>query len=228
LFRFEGWKLAIPRWINCADALSNRRVSGHQPEERFADAIPKKHMTGLLGLRRLNVRAMAITADLLQSPGKSCRIARELHRRASARKFTLAAHGCLDEPSEKDPDPSNQKAPPGQQRDGRNREGPRSRPLLRLDLHEYPPNDSKAKNAENDPHQPQVQAHVTVQNVAELVPDHPLQFIPRQKVDRAAVTPMTASFVECPAAKRVNPASLSIKYTSGQGRRRRWPFPRPR
>jgi hypothetical protein len=41
---------------------------------------------------------------------------------------------------------------------------------------------ARHKNAEDDAHEPEVQPHVAVQDVAELVADDALQFVARQAI----------------------------------------------
>jgi hypothetical protein len=53
-------------------------------------------------------------------------------------------------------------------------------------LQKNSPDDREAKNSENGSHEPQIEPHVAVENVAELVADDALQFVARQKFHAAA------------------------------------------
>jgi len=94
---------------------------------------------------------------------------------------------------------------------------PRITPAAQSNLQQYSAEDRKAKDAENDPHQAQVQAHVTVQDVAEFVADDSLQFVPCQQFDCARGDADDRVPRRMPGRNALIPASLSITYACGTG-----------
>ena len=142
--------------------------------------LPKNMCDNSSAWAWLEARAgFAEAADFFQRAGDAAGIARELDGRGVGEKFALAADGGLDEPSEKNADVADE-----QQHETENRQRILSAPApaAARRLQENPADDGEAKNAEDDSHEPEVQPHVAVQNVAEFVADDALQFVARQAV----------------------------------------------
>ena len=173
----HGREGAIEARVNGADAFRQRRVRVHQVEERFAHAIAEEHVAGFLGVGRLELRAVAQAADLLQRAGQARRVARELHRRGVGQELALAADGGLDEPAKEDADPANH-----YQRQPQQRQRILVFAAAAARVEEHAANHRQAKDAEDDAHQPQVEPHVAVEDVAELVADDALQLIAREQL----------------------------------------------
>ena len=151
-----------------------------QADERLADAVSKKHVRKFLGVRVAEARTrFAEAADFFQRAGDAAGIARELDGRSVGEKFALAADGGLDEPSKKNADVAD-----NQQREAEYWQGilSASAPAAARRLQENPSNDGEAEDAKDDSHEPEIQPHVAVQDVAEFVADDALQFVARQAV----------------------------------------------
>ena len=176
----HGREGAVEARVNGADALRQRRMRVHQVEERFAHAVAEEHVAGFLGVRRLKLRAEAQAADLLERAGQARRVARELHRRGVGEKLALAADRGLDEPAEEHADPANH-----DQRQPEQRQRVLVFAAAAAGVEEDPADDREAEDAEDDAHQAQVEPHVAVQDVAELVADHALQLVAREQLHGA-------------------------------------------
>ena len=168
---------------NFLNALLNWRVGRKQGEPRFAGSIPKKQMTRLLGPRVFDPRGEL--RNFCQRPGKSLGVPRVLNRRRVGQEFPLPAHGGLDELAEKDPNPADQikrqagaheKKKPARLAFPIPIRGTRSR---RVDPHatQESADQCQKKNPVEKSDKLNVEAHIPVENVAELMPDHPLEFI---------------------------------------------------
>ena len=176
----HGREAAVEAWVDGADALRQRRMRVHHVEERLAHAVAEEHVAGFLGVRRLELRAEAQAADLLQRAGQARRVARELHRRGVGEKLALPADGRLDEPAEEDANPANH-----DQRQPQQRQRVLVLAAAAAGVEQDPADDRQAKDAEDDAHQAQVEPHVAVEDVAELVADHALQFVAREQLHGA-------------------------------------------
>ncbi|OQB88778.1 MAG: hypothetical protein BWX84_02777 [Verrucomicrobia bacterium ADurb.Bin118] len=152
-------------------------MRGERAEERFAHRIAKEHVAGLRRPFGVEGGAVDQTADFLQGAGQALRVARELHRGGIRQKLALPAHGGLNQSSE-------EHAHPAQQHQHQTKQGQRIVPPP--GAQKDAPDDRQAKNAENDAHEAQVQPHVPVQDVAELVSDDALQFIALEQLHAAA------------------------------------------
>ena len=174
-----GREGAVEAGVNGADAFRQGRMRVHEVEERFAHAVAEEHVAGFLGMGRLELRAEAQAADLLERAGQARRVARELHRGGVGEELALAADGGLDEPAKQDADPA----------DHQQRQPEQGQRILVLAaaaaaVEEDPANDGQAEDAEDDAHQAQVEPHVAVEDVAELVADDPLQLVAGEQLHR--------------------------------------------
>ena len=71
------------------------------------------------------------------------------------------------------------------------------------------PTDRRPEQSVHQPHQPQVQPRVAIQNVAELVGDDALQFVAGQQLQAAARDADGHVVARVPAEKALMPRSLS-------------------
>ena len=131
------------------------------------------------------------TADLGQRPTDPVRVPRELHRRGIRQKFPLTRYGTFDQLAEENPDISHHHHQEPAKRDQR-RDIPFAAPAAprppgpQGGPHHPVPHHGDDQYPVQDPHQPDVQAHVAVENMAEFMRDHALQFVPRQLDRRPA------------------------------------------
>ena len=95
-----------------------------------------------------------------------------MHRRSVGQGLTLTAHRGLDETPEKDPDPANQ-----EQREAQQGQGIAVFAAAAACAQEDAANHSDTQDAENDADQPQIEAHIAIENMAELVAEDTLQFV---------------------------------------------------
>src|SRR5471030_611513 len=146
-----------------------------QADKCLADAVGKKHMRQFFRMRVREARTVfAEAADFFQRAGDAVRISRELHGRGVGEKFALAADGGLNQASEKNADVADD-----EQRKAKNwqRILSATAPAAARGLQKNSPDDREAKNSKNRSHEAQVEPHVAIQNVAELVADDALQFV---------------------------------------------------
>ena len=177
-------KFSVEIRVKDADAFRERRMGFEQADERFADAVSKKHVRKFLGVRVAEARTrFAKAADFFQRAGDASRIARELDGRGVGEKFTLAADGGLNEPSKKNADVTDEQQDEAEQWQ---RILSATAPAAARRLQKNPSDDGEAKDAKNDSHEPEVQPHIAIENVAEFVADDALQFVARQNFHAAA------------------------------------------
>jgi hypothetical protein len=155
------------------DALEQRWVRGEQPRE--SDAVAEQHVAGFLGIGAIvELRAFRDAADLLQCAGQALGLAGELHRRRVGQRFPRAAHAGLDHASEEQPDVADEHR---DQRSEQDRGGTLAVATAAAELQDPAADDRQHQDPEQDAHQPDVQAHVAIEDVAELVRDDALEFV---------------------------------------------------
>src|ERR1035437_4595670 len=181
LLRFQRRKFSVPRFINRANAVGNRRMRGHEVEQRIAEAVAKKHMAHIRRVGGFQFGTVTVTSDFLQRAGKSAGIARELNGRGVGQKFALAADGGLNQPPEK-----NANATDDQQGNAEKWQRIFVAAVAAAGVKQNSPDGGEAQNAKNNSQQPEVEPHVAIQNMAEFVADDALQFVARQHLDAAA------------------------------------------
>ena len=166
--------MPVPARLQRANPIFQRRVGGGQPRKGIRHAVGEEHVAGVFRARMGDERAAA--ADFFQRAGQCPGVARELNRGGVRQELPGAVHRALDQRRE---DPPNVPDHPQQRADQGKRiaVSPRS--------HENAPEQRDVQNPEDQTHQVQVQAHVPVQDVAELVSNDALQFVARQQ-DKAA------------------------------------------
>ena len=136
-------------------------------------------MAGIRGIGRLHLRAIA--ADLLQGAGQPGRITGELHRGGIGQKLALTADGGLDQTAKKHSHRAdeNQGHPDDRQRVF-------FPAIAAAHVEQNPADGGKAENPKQDAHELKVQAHVAVEDMAELVANDALQLVARQLRDATA------------------------------------------
>ena len=143
-------------------------MGGQRAEKRFAHAVSEKHVAGFPGVSGFDLRAGA--ADFLQRPGEPRRIAGELNRGGIGQKFPLPAERGLDEPAKEYADRADDDQ-------GQPQEHQRIPVPAAAREDQDPANHREAQDAEDDAHDAQIQTHVAIEDVAELVADDALQLI---------------------------------------------------
>ena len=188
-----GWldELAVPARIDGADALVERRVRGPESAEVGAETLGEKEMTDLRRVRVADVGAEGEAADFAEGVGDAARVARELDGGGVGEKLTLARHGSLDESAEKIADVADD-----QQREADGEDDRHAAAVFLAAAEANPPaaerlQDAAAEHADNEDAEDDggelyVEAHVAVENVAELVRDDALQLVAVEFVERAA------------------------------------------
>src|ERR1700758_587255 len=122
-------------------------------------------------MRRFDSGTVRESADFLQRARQPSRIACELHGRSIGQDFALAANCRLNQSSEECACPPN---------DNERQTNQRQRILASTRPDEYPTDNGEAKNSKDQTHEAQIQSHVAVENVAELVSDYSLKFVTRK------------------------------------------------
>src|SRR2546421_9610409 len=72
-------KFAVKGWIQQADALFQRRMSGEHIEPEFGEAVSEKEVAGLFGFGRVKFRTGVKATNLLESASEAKRVPGELH-----------------------------------------------------------------------------------------------------------------------------------------------------
>jgi hypothetical protein len=123
-------------------------------------------------------------ADLAQRTADAVRIAGELDAARIGEVLALARHGGLDQATEEDADVTDDpQRDPG---DGQHRQSAAAVAAAAADLEHEAAEHRQHQQAEQHADQADVQAHVAVEDMAELVPDHALQLVAGQPRQRAA------------------------------------------
>ena len=173
-------ELAVPARVHPTDPVFQRRMGGEEALEEIVDTLGEVGMAQLLGVGMAHQRAFAVTADLLERPGDALGLAGELDRRGVGQVFALAAHGGLDDVAEKDAHIAQDQQPQPHEHDGNASPGALAaggaarRPGAPAEQH--PPHQRHHEDAEQQADQAQVEAHVAIDDVAELMGHHPLKF----------------------------------------------------
>ena len=145
-------------------------------------------MPRLHRFRRVNRAMPGVAADLFQSPRNAFRLPRELHRRGVGQIFPLPGNRRLQHPCKKNADRPDK---PNRQSRHDQREDDAATFRVTRTAHETQrlqhdaPEHGEHHQPEDPAHEPHVQLHVAVEDVAELVRHHALQFRARQPLQRA-------------------------------------------
>ncbi len=147
-----------------------------------ADTIAEQHVRHFLAVGAVQLGAPVDPGDFLQRPGNALRLARELHRRGVGQVFALARDAGLDEAAEEHADIAD-----GEQAQGGDHDRPAALAVAaRAVLQHLAADDAQHQDAEQQAHQADVEPHVAVEDVAELVGDDALQLVAAELVQRAA------------------------------------------
>ena len=132
--------------------------------------------------------------DLGKCAGEAVRIARELHGGRIGQKLPLAAHRGLDELAEENTDPSHDvEHKPACDEHGYDRSTiffvARAGTGGCREAHQDSTKECQEEDAVQKPHEANIEPHVTIEDVAELMPDDPLEFVARKALDTTARDP---------------------------------------
>ena len=156
-------------------------MRGEEGIESGRDGPAEEHVArlGSMGIHHLGARLES--ADLLERAGYPRRIAGELDRRGVGEKLALAAHRGLDEIAHEGADEAHQHQDAADDEQHLGGVAPAAPALQRAAVKRRTEQDAADQPDHEDPeehaHEPDVEAHVPVQDVAELVADHPLQLV---------------------------------------------------
>jgi hypothetical protein len=172
--------------IDTPDALLQRWMRGGQPLREPRNAFGKKSVTGCGSAWTSHARTVGQTADLLQRSGNAVRVARELNCGGVGQVFPLPAHRGLDEVAEK----RSGKTDGHQAQSERQDAGPTlvvaaSAAGERRRAQQEITDDAKHQDAIEYAHQADIEPHIAVEDMAELMGDDALQLLPVQTLDGA-------------------------------------------
>ncbi len=158
-------------------------------EQQVIGAFGKKEMPDLRRLVSLEPRTERIAADLAQGAPDAAGIAGELDGRGVGEKLALARNGSLDDAAEEVADVTDDQH---RQAEGENDDhaaaalAPHADAALAKAAQDAAADQADDQNAEDDGGELHIQAHVAVEDVAELMGDYPLQFVAGKLLHRAA------------------------------------------
>ena len=165
-----------------ADTLHQRRMGGKQAGK--ANPIAKQHVADFLGIATiLQARAVFQAGDFFQRAGQPCGLAGELHGAGVGQPLARAADPGLDHAAEEQAHVANHERDQGgnQQATGIAIATTAEAAVFQ----NFAPDQAHHQDAEQHPDQADVQAHVAIENMTELMRDHALQLIPIEPVQRA-------------------------------------------
>ena len=150
-------------------------------KERTPEGLPKKEMARLRCIRTGQSRPFDETADSLQRARDALGIPGKLDRGGIGQELALPADRSLDpiaaETSQKSNHGQTNAKPQPHRRTLVAARTPTNRTAVKRRTQKKVPEDSHDQNPVQDPHQPDVEAHVSVQDMAEFVGDDPLQLV---------------------------------------------------
>src|ERR1043166_3080611 len=146
-------------------------------KKRVAQTVCEKQVAGFFGMRRFDSRTAREPANFFQRARQAGGVACELYRRGVGQHLTLTANSSLDQSSEEYACRSNDN-----QRQANTRQG--IFPCTRAE--EDATDNSQAKNPKDQPHQAQIESHIAIEDMTELVSNNSLQFVTRKKFHTAA------------------------------------------
>ena len=135
-------------------------------------------MADLLGLGVRQHRPVT-GGDFLQRPADAGRVARELHGRGVGQEFAAARNRRLDDPGAQHADETDHE----QGKAGADQEGRALAIAPAAYAHHAAADERDQQDTVQQTGQAQVEAHVAVEDVAELVRDHALQLVAGQRVE---------------------------------------------
>src|SRR5436190_24150119 len=165
--------------MHAPDAIFERRMRIEKAAEPDLDALSEEHVRHVLGAA-VGYEGSRHT-DPVERTGDSIGIAGELHGRGVGEKFALPRYRRLDDAGE-------EKAHPADDEKGEaHREDAGRCPVLLASTFGDRAHDEAADRADEqdtrkDADHPDVEPHVAIQDVAELVADHALQLVARERL----------------------------------------------
>ena len=178
--------------IDARDAFGQRRMGREEAavEQEVLVNVAEEEVTGFFGVRRRDACARPVAADLLERATDAERIARELNRGRIRQVLALATDRSLDQLAEQLADHADHQHAEADDQEpggaGTLATAPRREAHAFAGAKDQPPEQPNAHDAEHDAHQANVQAHVAVEHVAELVRDHALQLVARELFEAPA------------------------------------------
>ena len=179
-------EFAIPMRIDGQDALGQRRMRGGQRLHETRNTLGKKGMTdfGCTGI--VHDRTVLESTDPFQCARDPVRVAGVLDRRGIRQIFPLPADRGLDQAAEKSagkaddhqPDAKQKNLPPAFAASS-------SAPRIRGGTQNIVARQANDENAVQHTHQADVEPHVAVKDMAELMGDDTLQLLAVQMVDQS-------------------------------------------
>ncbi len=129
----------------------------------------KEHVAGFFGIG-VNDTLFGKPTDLFQRSGKTGRIAGELHRGGIGKKFPLARHGRLDHATKEQPGITHH-----QQCQARcDNPAGISRATAPTATQNHASGQCQQQDTVENANQPNIEAHIAVEDMAELMGDHSL------------------------------------------------------
>src|SRR6266550_1574052 len=148
-------------------------------------------------MRRIDSGAVSEPANLLECACQPRWIACELHRGGVCQNLALTANSSLDQSSEEYASPADNNK--GQPKQGQGI-------LASCCPDEYSTDNRQTKNSKNQAHETQIDSHVTIENVTELMADHSLQFVAGKHFHTATRHADGCIACRMPGRKRVDPS----------------------
>ncbi len=163
-----GGEPAFEVGVDGADAVGEGWVCGEEVGPAGGEAIGEEEVAGFGGAGGVEFGAGEKAADFFQGTGESVRVASELDCGGIGEEFPLAGYGTLDEAAGENADSAD-----GDEAKAEEWEGV----FTAAGSEEDPADHGEAEQAEEDSHEPDIEAHVAVEDMAELVCDDALEFI---------------------------------------------------
>ena len=209
--------------VKCLDALDQRWVSRIQAGKLRPGA--EQHVTDFLRIGGFDHGSVTVATYLLQRIRDALRLPCELHSRRIGQVLALARNACLDDACEKHADGAEDGEAETDNQDYR-------RTAVTAAAHDtgmmttaddQPANQRKHHDAEQDPHQPDVETHVAIEDMAELVRDHALKFVAVEEFERTSRHGNGRITGREAGSKRIDPAFLfehiDLRYRHAGGNR---------
>jgi len=183
---------AVEDGFDGADALGEGWVGGPDAAEHGAETLGEKEMADGGAFRGLERGAEGESADFLERAAEAGGVAGELDGGGVGEEFALTGDCGLDEAAEEIADVADDEEAEADGADGDENAagvfavagGAEARAAERPE--DAAPGDTEDENAEDKRGEAHVEAHVAVEDVAELVADDALEFVAREPLERAA------------------------------------------
>src|SRR5258708_32739881 len=159
-------------------------MGGPEAAEIGLEGLGEEKVADLLDVVADDIAAEGVAADFLEGTGDAAGVAGELHGRGVGEEFALARHGGLDEPAEEIADVADDHQRQTDSEDARDAAAllpaaPADPPAAER-LQDAAAQQADDEDAEHDCGDADIEPHVAVEDVAELVGDDALQLVARQ------------------------------------------------